>query len=149
MYTYKQQVPKIRLVREQSVYPIVKIQTSKDASRYIREFYEEDIDICESFYVIFLNQAHHTIGWAKLSQGGITSTVVDIRILAKMAVESLACRVVLAHNHPSGNLQPSEADRKLTTRAKECLLLFDIHVIDHVILGPDGSYYSFADEGLL
>ena len=95
-----------------------------------------------------LNQANKTIGYAKISQGGIAGTVVDVRIIAKYAVESLAVSVILAHNHPSGNLKPSEADLIITKKIKEGLKILDIKVFDHIILSAD-NYYSFEDEGNL
>ena len=97
---------------------------------------------------MLLNRANKTIGYAKISQGGVSGTVVDVKLIAKYAVESLASGVILAHNHPSGNLTPSHQDIALTRKVKEALTLLDSQLLDHVILSADG-YKSFADEGIL
>lgn len=126
----------------------VKIRSSADCYEFIKQFYGDDIEIMESFFLVLLNRANTTIGWVKISQGGLTGTVADPRIIAKYAVDSLACAVILAHNHPSGNLQPSEQDNLLTKKIKGGLQLLDIQVLDHIIL-TETAYYSFADEGQL
>jgi DNA repair protein RadC len=94
---------------------------------------------------MFLNQLSYYC-YAKISQGGITGTVVDPRLVAKYAVESLAVGVILAHNHPSGNLKPSTPDKVLTDKVKEGLKYLDIKLLDHIILTNDG-YYSMMEEG--
>ena len=126
-----------------------KISQSKDAYEYIKQFYYDDIHIYESFFVLFCNRSHNVIGWIKLSQGGISGTVADIKLIAKHAIESLSSAIILAHNHPSDNKVPSDADIQLTKRTKEALKLFDIEVMDHIILTPENGYYSFADEAML
>ena len=95
-----------------------------------------------------LNQANDTIGYAKISQGGVSGTVVDAKIVAKYAVDSMATSVILAHNHPSGNLKPSDRDKQLTKKIKNGLELLDINVTDHIILSSD-DFLSFANEGLI
>ena len=132
----------------QTEFPQIKIQSSKDSEKFIRDFYGDDLEIFESFFVLLLNRSNTTIGYAKISQGGITGTVVDIRLIAKYAVDSLASSVILAHNHPSGNIQPSAQDLSLTQKIGNGLKFLDIDVLDHVILTKD-SYYSFADNGLI
>lgn len=102
----------------------------------------------EEFWVIYLNKANKIIHKEKLSSGGITGTVVDIKLLLKNAVQHLASSIALCHNHPSGNLVPSDADIQLTKKIKEAGKLFDIILLDHLIIG-DKNYYSFQDEGLL
>jgi DNA repair protein RadC len=136
------------LKKIQTEFPAIKISSSNEAANFIRRFYFDDIEIFESFFILLLNQANKTIGYAKISQGGIAGTVVDVRIIAKYAVESLAVSVILAHNHPSGNLKPSEADLTITKKIKEGLKILDIKVLDHIILTAD-SYYSFENEGNL
>lgn len=84
-----------------------------------------------------------------LSSGGITGTLVDVRILFANMLKSLTTAVILSHNHPSGNLRPSEPDKQLTQKIKKGGDYFDIKLLDHIILTPDGDYFSFADEGLL
>jgi len=126
----------------------VKIVSSKDAFKVISQFYFDDIDIFESFFILCLNRNNQTIAYAKISQGGVSGTVVDIKLIAKYAIDCLASSVILAHNHPSGNLKPSPEDIKITERAREALKILDIQVLEHVILTSDG-YYSFGDEGII
>lgn len=125
-----------------------KIQNSSDINKYVRNFYHEDIEIYESAFVVFLNRSFNTIGWVKISQGGIAGTVVDPKLIAKYAIETLCSAVVLCHNHPSGSSNPSDCDKKLTTKIKEGLKLFDIDLLDHIIVTKE-DYYSFADEGFI
>jgi DNA repair protein RadC len=84
----------------------------------------------------------------KISQGGISGSVVDIKIICKYAIECLGCSVILVHNHPSGNRNPSQEDLNITKKIKQALSIFDIGLFDHIILTAN-SYYSFADEGIL
>jgi DNA repair protein RadC len=98
--------------------------------------------------VIFLNQANRVNHFEVVSQGGITGTVADPRLILKKALESHAVNVILCHNHPSGNLKPSKSDEELTYKIREAARFFDIKVIDHIIVSNDG-YFSFADEGLM
>ncbi len=102
----------------------------------------------EVFAVIFLNRANKINHFEIISQGGITGTVADPRIILKKALEEDAVSLILSHNHPSGSLKPSRADEALTLKIKEAAHLLDIRVIDHIIVSDEG-YYSFADEGLL
>lgn len=102
----------------------------------------------EEFWILFLNRSNRVINRMKLSQGGLSGTVTDVRIVMKKAVENLASAIIVCHNHPSGNLNPSESDSKITTRIREAGSLMDIQLLDHIIIsGKD--YYSFADNGLL
>lgn len=102
----------------------------------------------EEFWVIFLNRSNKVITKRKMSQGGITGTVTDIRLILKDALENLATSIILSHNHPSGNLQPSEADISITRRLKESASLMDISLLDHLIIAGK-SYFSFADENMI
>jgi DNA repair protein RadC len=102
----------------------------------------------ELFAVIFLNQANKVNHFEIISQGGITATVADPRIILKKALEKNAVSLILCHNHPSGSLKPSRADEELTRKIKEAARFFDIKVLDHLIVSEEG-YYSFADEGIL
>jgi len=102
----------------------------------------------EVFAVIFLNQANRVNHFEVVSQGGITGTVADPRLILKKALESHAVNVILCHNHPSGNLKPSKSDEELTYKIREAARFLDIKVIDHIIVSNDG-YFSFADEGLM
>jgi len=136
------------LKKIQSEFPAIQIRCSNDSFKFCRQFYSDDIEIYESSFLLLLNRANKTIGFAKISQGGITGTVIDPRIVAKYAFESLATGVILCHNHPSGNLDPSLADKDYTSKIKQALKLLDIELLDHLIL-TDKSYFSFADEGIL
>jgi DNA repair protein RadC len=133
------------LKKIQTEFPSVKITSPDEAADFIRQFYFDDIEIFESFFILLLNQANKTIGYAKISQGGIAGTVVDVRIIAKYAIESLAVSVILAHNHPSGNLKPSQSDLDITQKIKAGLKILDIKVFDHLILSAD-SFYSFESN---
>ena len=138
--------PRFRLSSTPTEFPRVKINSSYSSHQFIRQFYGDDIAIFESMYILLLDRAHQTVGYAKISQGGTAGTVVDTKIIAKYAIESLAHAVILAHNHPSGNLAPSDADIRITKEVKAGLALFDIHVLDHLIL-TETAYNSLADAG--
>lgn len=146
MKNYDNSLPRFELKSVQTDFPRVQIGSSTKAADFIRQFYADDIFIFESSFVLLLNNAMETIGFAKISQGGITSTVVDVRLIAHYAISSLATSIVLAHNHPSGICKPSEQDIKLTKSIKEGLKLLEISVLDHVIL-TGNSFYSLADNG--
>ncbi len=102
----------------------------------------------ETFWIMLLNRANRLIRKINISEGGFSGTVADPKKIFKMALEYNACSVILCHNHPSGNIQPSEADIRLTKKLKEAGLLLDMPVLDHLIIAGD-AYYSFADEGML
>lgn len=136
------------LKAEKKNFPIEKLLLSRDAYNYAKKFYFDDINIYESAFIILLNRQKNTIGYAKISQGGVNETVVDKRIVAKYAVDSLASDVILVHNHPSGTLRPSKTDDRLTEQVGCCLELFGIKLIDHLIITED-AFYSYSDEGRL
>lgn len=102
----------------------------------------------EEFWVLFLNRANKLLAKNRVSQGGISGTVIDTRLIMKMALEKLASSIILCHNHPSGNTQPSEADIEITHKLAKAGKIMDVPVLDHIIV-TDKSYLSFADEGLL
>lgn len=102
----------------------------------------------EVFAVIFLNRANKINHFEIISSGGISGTVADPRMILRIALEEKAVGLILCHNHPSGNLKPSQPDKELTKKIKEAAKLFDIQVLDHIIVSQDG-YFSFADEGLM
>ena len=132
--------------KEENPLELVKVTSSK-------VMYQEMYPIIgelahEEFWVVYLNNANKIIFKAQLSKGGITGTVVDVRLVFKIALEQNAVAIVLAHNHPSGKLQASEADIQVTKRIKNAGLQLDISVLDHIIV-TEHSYFSFADEGIL
>ncbi|MFO7756499.1 MAG: DNA repair protein RadC [Bacteroidales bacterium] len=102
----------------------------------------------EEFWLLYLNRSNKILSRHKLSQGGISGTITDVRLLIKKAVELLASAVIICHNHPSGNLDPSEADTRITQKIKEAAGYFDISLLDHLII-TDNGYYSYADNGML
>ena len=102
----------------------------------------------EEFWILFLNRSNKVINRMKLSQGGISGTVTDVRMVMKKAIEYLASGIIVCHNHPSGNINPSDSDSKITQKIKEAGTLMDIQLLDHLIIS-DKDYYSFADNGLL
>ncbi len=102
----------------------------------------------EEFWILFLNRSNKIINRMKLSQGGVSGTVTDVRIVMKKAIECLASGIIVCHNHPSGNLNPSESDTNITRKIKEAGNLMDIQLLDHLIIS-DKDYYSFADNGML
>lgn len=122
------------------------IRSSHDSFEYI---YPEMADLPrEEFYVLYLNKANRVLTHRHISSGGVTGTVADIKIILKHAIELLASSFIAVHNHPSGNLKPSQADIELTKKLKEAAKLLDVSLLDHLIIG-EKNYYSFADEGML
>ena len=148
MKKYKNTISEYSLKYTKSEIQKTKITTSESASKVIRQFYFDDINIYESFFILLLNRANNTTGFAKISQGGTAGTYVDIKIIAKYAVEALSSAVIICHNHPSGNITPSELDINITKKVKDALLLLDIKLIDHIII-TENDFYSFADNGNL
>ncbi len=102
----------------------------------------------EEFWVIYLNKANKILSIEAISKGGVAGTVADVKIIFKKAIELLASSIMLAHNHPSGNLKPSNADIELTRKMRDTGKIMEIEVLDHIIISENG-YYSFSDEGML
>ncbi|MET0636131.1 MAG: JAB domain-containing protein [Chitinophagaceae bacterium] len=126
-----------------------KISSSIDTYDLLVSVWNPDnIELYEQVKVLLLNRANKVLGIYHCSSGGITGASVDLKLVVIAAIKSAACSVVLTHNHPSGNLQPSQADRKLTSELKNILKYLDIRLLDHIIITQEG-YYSFADEGVL
>lgn len=123
-----------------------KISDSTDIAGYLQALFKDHN--YEVFAVLFLNRGNKIIHFEIISEGGITGTVADPRIILKKALEENAVSIILCHNHPSGSLKPSHADKELTKKIKEAAHYFDIRVLDHLIVSEAG-YYSFADEGIL
>ncbi len=130
--------------------PSPRIDSSSTAHNYMRMLFpEETIALQEQFVILYLNRANLVIGAYHAFTGGITGTVADIRIIMGVALKAMACGMVISHIHPSGSLKPSSADKHLTEKIKEAGKLMDINLLDHIILSPEGTFYSFADEGLI
>ena len=123
--------------------------SSKAAAILLQSFDMNTIALQETFKVLLLNNSNKVKGIYTLSIGGITGTLVDIRILYAVILKSLSTAVILCHNHPSGTLKASEQDNEITQKIKKAGSYLDVKVLDHIILSPDGKYFSFADNGLL
>jgi len=127
-----------------------KISSSISAVELLFDRWDKDrIGLQECFKVLLLNNSNKVKGIFEVSSGGITGTMVDVRILFAVILKSLTTSVIICHNHPSGNLKPSEADKRLTQKIKNAGGFLDIKLLDHLIITPDGDYFSFADEGIL
>tara|TARA_B110000967_G_scaffold80448_1_gene83181 strand:- start:2033 stop:2737 length:705 start_codon:yes stop_codon:yes gene_type:complete len=126
------------------------VKTSITSSTHLYEYIKpvlEDLPH-EEFWIVLLSRANKIIDKQLIGRGGISETTADIKLIFKKSIESLASGIILAHNHPSGNLKPSQSDINLTNKIIEASKLMDIKVLDHLIIG-DGNYYSFADEGII
>jgi len=129
---------------------LTKISASSDAAKILFETWDNDtIELHESFKIMLLNNSNIVKGIYEISSGGITGTLVDIRIIFAVVLKSLSTAIILAHNHASGNLKPSEADKRLTSKIKQASELLDIKLLDHLILTPNQGYFSFADDGII
>lgn len=128
-----------------------KIKGARDVRDFILERWDDpgSIDVKEKFYAMFLNRSNRVMSLLKVSEGGISGTTVDIRHIAVTALLMMASSVIVVHNHPSGNLKPSEGDMKITHKMKNAFLLIDIELLDHVILTSSGEYSSMADDGII
>jgi len=125
------------------------IASSRDAVEVFRAHFDaEEMDYRESFFALYLNQANKVLGIKKISECGISSTLVDVRIVMQAALLCNATAMIVAHNHPSGNLKPSSADIQMTSQIKEAGKVLNISLLDHVILTSD-SYFSFVDEEVI
>ena len=143
------QLSEICISYRPTIYPVQELKSSKDVYTVLKQFFpSETIQLQEMFVVMYLNNNNKIIGVYRHSVGCINSTMVDVRLILGTALKSAATAIILAHNHPSGNLSPSEHDKRSTEKVKQGGLLMDIKVIDHIILTAEG-YYSFADEWVL
>lgn len=125
---------------------LFQVSSSKDVYEYIGPMITDLSH--EEFWAIYLNRANKIIERYKLSQGGISGTVTDIRLILKKALELLATSLIICHNHPSGNINPSEQDKQITEKLKTASAQMDIKLLDHIIVA-DKKYFSFCDEGIL
>ena len=127
----------------------IKITDSNSAYKTLIDNWDKDtIQLQEEFKVLLLNRANTVLGIYPLSKGGVSGTMVDIKLLLASAIKANASSIIVAHNHPSGNLKPSENDTRLTRKIKDGAKLLDVTLLDHLIVTKD-SYYSFSDEGNL
>lgn len=108
----------------------------------------DTIELQEEFKILLLNQGNQVLGIKSMFKGGINTCSIDVRLIMGMVLKANASALVITHNHPSGNLNASESDKRITSKIKECCELFDIRLLDHIIMAKN-SYLSFADEGIL
>ena len=126
------------------------IQMSEPVAKLLFENWNKDtIGLHETFKVLLLNNGNKVKGVYQASSGGITGTLVDLRILFAVILKSLSVAIILAHNHPAGTLSPSDADIQLTKKIQKAAQLFDIRVLDHLIISPTGDYFSFMDNNII
>ncbi len=126
------------------------IKSSDDAAKLFFDHWDKHtIGLYESFKILLLNNSNKVKGIYELSSGGITGTIVDIRLLFAVVLKSITVGIILVHNHPSGKLKPSQSDINLTKKIKTASEYLDINLLDHLVLAPDGTYFSFTDNGLL
>ena len=127
-----------------------KVNISKDAFDLFYSSWDQDtIEHCEEFKIMLLNRANRVLGIATISKGGISGTYTDVKIVLQYAIKSNASAIIVAHNHPSGNKEPSETDGSVTMRIKEAANCMDLVLLDHLIIVPDEEFYSLADNGLM
>lgn len=125
------------------------LQSSREVAELLRQVWSPDrIGLQEEFKVLFLNKATRVLGICNLSAGGMDGTIADLRLIFAVALKACATALIIAHNHPSGNLKPSRADQAFTSKIREAGALLDIRLLDHLIITAE-HYFSFADEGLL
>lgn len=127
----------------------IKIQCAESAYKILKQSWNDNkIDFIEEFKVLFLDQACHCLGISEISTGSLNGCIVDCRVVFAAALKAKATRLILAHNHPSGNLNPSSADLQLTKKIVAGGELLDIQIDDHIIVASNG-YYSFSNSGLI
>ena len=143
------EVAEIKVSYKTTNTPKIKITTVNKAFEVLLSLWDLDtIELQEEFKILLLNRANEVLGIYPLSKGGITGTVVDSRLIFAVALKCNATGILLCHNHPSGNLKPSDADITLTRSIKKCADFLDITLIDHLIITKNG-FYSFSNEGKL
>ncbi|NND23407.1 MAG: JAB domain-containing protein [Acidimicrobiia bacterium] len=127
----------------------VTITDSESAYRVLLDNWDHNtLELQEEFKALFLDRDNKVLGIYSLSKGGTAGTIVDIKLLMVAALKTKANSIILAHNHPSGNLKPSLPDKELTKKIKEACKFLDVHLLDHIIV-TSKSYYAFSDEGIL
>jgi DNA repair protein RadC len=128
----------------------IKITSSKDAHKIFMDSWNpETIDFLEEFKILLLNRSNSVLGIFPVSKGGLSGTVTDVRLIYQAVIKANACGTIICHNHPSGNLNPSESDNKITEKIKAAGNLLDIQLLDHLIISTEDDYFSYADSGTL
>lgn len=136
-----------RVTRETNKQTLYEIRDSKSCETYLRKIWNQDtIELREEFIVLCLNNAHEVLGWINVASGGLSATTVDPRIIFGVALLTVSAAIVVAHNHPSGTVNPSPQDTVITRQLRAAGKMLGITLLDHLIVSRD-SYYSFADSG--
>ena len=126
------------------------VKCSKDAYDLLMGSWDQDsIEHFEEFKIMLMSRSNRVLGIATVSKGGISGTVTDVRIILQMALKANACGIIVCHNHPSCNTDPSESDIQITNKIRDSAKIMDLVLLDHLILTAENKYYSFADNGLL
>ncbi len=142
-------ISEIELVYKPSISNKPIITSPLDAYHVLIDFYPKDtLHLQEHFLVAYLNRFNRVLGVLHLSSGGITGTVADIRLIFGTALKAAASSIIISHNHPSGNLKVSDRDSDVTKKIRDAGVMLDIKLMDHIIVGQEGQYLSFSDEGL-
>ena len=143
-------INEVQLEFEKKLFSVKKVTTSADAAEISREIYHatySKIELKEYFFIIMLNRANEVLGYTKVGEGGVSSTLVDMKLAFATAIKCLASGIILLHNHPSSQLRPSEQDIQLTKSFSRLGDVLDIRILDHIIITAH-SYCSFSDEGI-
>lgn len=138
----------VSYVPKYKVSELPKVNLSQDCAAILRSSWNDNISYCEEFKIMLLNRANRVLGVCSISTGGLSGTVADPKMIFQTALKCNASSIILCHNHPSGNLKPSQADVSLTQKITGAGAFLEIAVLDHIILTSEG-YYSFADEGMM
>lgn len=155
MKTYKSPMPEISIKYKSGEFRKTKITSSIDSAMLFSELFNSDtIEYTEEVFVLFLNTANNTIGYTKHSSGGMAQAIVDPKVILTQSLLCGANSIIVAHNHPSGQLSPSSEDKNITKKLKSACDILGIRLLDHIIISPEieinpNAYYSFADDGAL
>ena len=142
-------IKEIKISYSSGTHDKIKINNSKDSYELLLSCWSKHtIELQEEFKVLLLSRNNQVLGIYPMSKGGVSGTVVDVKLVFSVALKCNASSIIVAHNHPSGNIQPSEMDKKLTQKLKKASLFLDIKLLDHIVLSATG-YYSFSDEGCM
>lgn len=142
-------VSEIKISYTNEVDEVIKVLGSSEVYQVLKANWDMDtIELQEEFKLLLLNQANQVLGIKSLFKGGVSNCSVDVRLIMSLVLKTNASGLIISHNHPSGNLKASESDKRITSKIKECCELFDVRLLDHIIMAKN-SYLSFADEGIL
>ncbi|MCG8328555.1 MAG: JAB domain-containing protein [Chitinophagales bacterium] len=150
-YKIPYEVTEIKLIYETKIRAKDRPQvtSSQDAYEILLANWSEQIGFIEEFYILLLDRSNRVMGHYRVSQGSMAGTIVDPKVVFAAALKTRSSALILAHNHPSGTLRPSPADKALTQTLQQAGELLDMPILDHLILSPEGGFFSFVDEGLL